>query len=289
LAAKSGTTSLHEILGTHPEISMSSKKELGFFHRDEVFSRGYEWYKNQFQSKPNAKLWGESTPSYMHFDMAPRRIYETLAQPRLIVLLRNPVDRAVSQYKHKIRNGQETLSLVEALKTEESRIKISQSARTRFSYVERGLYCEHIMRYWDLFGQDSVYLIRFEDFVSKKERTIRLLLKWLGVSPDAKLDLEIVSNPASLPRSMPLHRFVREDGIAKRFFRRIAPEEVRKSLSKALNQANDVFNLLPQHVHVPDEVAGRELLHEKLDNQTSRLAEILGWDLSSWLGPKRGF
>jgi hypothetical protein len=115
-AAKCGTTSLHEYLDTHPEISMSREKELHFFVDRKNWSQGLAWYASQFDA--DAPVRGESSPGYSAFPLyrgVPERMAETIPHARLVYLVRDPVERVVSHYSHRTVNWPAMGTLEEAL------------------------------------------------------------------------------------------------------------------------------------------------------------------------------
>jgi Sulfotransferase domain len=115
-AAKCGTTSLHEYLDEHPEISMSREKELHFFVEEKSWSRGLEWYESQFDA--TAPVRGESSPGYSAYPLyrgVPERMAATIPEAKLVYLVRDPVDRIVSHYTHRTVNWPEMGTIEEAL------------------------------------------------------------------------------------------------------------------------------------------------------------------------------
>ena len=121
-AMRSGTTSLYNYLIQHPKIIPASEKEIHFFTLH--YERGLSWYQEQFEknfpnfslNKSNEFLTGEGTPAYIRHPEAPKRIAEILPNIKFIALLRNPVERAYSNYKLRVRLGREKLSFKEAIK-----------------------------------------------------------------------------------------------------------------------------------------------------------------------------
>jgi len=117
-AAKSGTTTLYDLLRQHPDVLMSSKKEANFFVQN--YQKGKEWYeKLYFSGWKDEKIIGDITPSYMSFKYVAKRIHDMLGNGiKFIFLLRNPVTRAYSHYWMTRRNGLENKSFEEALSLE---------------------------------------------------------------------------------------------------------------------------------------------------------------------------
>ena len=123
-AAKSGTTSLYDILKQHSDIFLPSFKEPHFFDIPSVYQNGIEWYeKTYFQSVKNEKCIGDFSPTYLFDEHAPERILNDLGDNvKFIIILRNPVDRAYSHYLHSKRDEHENLSFKDALSLEKNRV-----------------------------------------------------------------------------------------------------------------------------------------------------------------------
>ncbi len=119
-AQRGGTTSLYRYLAAHPGVLPASRKELHYFTNRH--DRGPDWYRSQFPPTPPGTITGESTPYYLFHPHAPRRLHAFAPDVKLIVLLRNPVDRAYSHYQLQVRRRHETLPFEEAIAREEERL-----------------------------------------------------------------------------------------------------------------------------------------------------------------------
>lgn len=122
-AQRAGTTSLHEWLSSHPDVTASSRKELHFF---DTGRRSPNWYRSQFpirNRRGSRPLLVESTPRYLVHPLAPQRIHALLPDVQLLILLRNPVDRALSAYRMAVLNGRESLGLMDALRARDARLR----------------------------------------------------------------------------------------------------------------------------------------------------------------------
>lgn len=185
-AQRSGTTHLYRLLARHPEIDMAVpvRPEPKFFLLDDLFGRGLPYYEaTYFGGRPGAWLRGEKTVSYMESDKAARRIAESFPASRIVFLLRDPVDRAISHYWFSVENGVETLPIEEAFDREDDREGgpwrgLSMSP---FRYRRRGCYLQDIERYERLFGRERLRILLYEDLV-RNSRCFRELCRWLGVS-----------------------------------------------------------------------------------------------------------
>src|SRR4051812_20619515 len=110
---RGGTTSLVRYLGEHPDVYVAPQKEVHFF--DEHFELGVEWYEAQFEGRGDARQFGEGTPAYLYGDIAMQRLKQILPETRLIVSVREPVERAYSHYWHQRARGYETKEFVDAI------------------------------------------------------------------------------------------------------------------------------------------------------------------------------
>src|SRR6187200_1451927 len=119
-AQKAGTTALYAYLRWHPGITGPSWKEVSFFDRH--WWRGEAWYRGQFPLRAGGRLVGEASPSYLFHPLAPERARSLVPDAKLIALVRNPVDRAYSQYQHAVALGREPLSFEDALAAEDERL-----------------------------------------------------------------------------------------------------------------------------------------------------------------------
>ena len=148
-AQKGGTTSLHRYLTRHPDVGVSLRKEIHFFSSS--YDQGLDWYLAHFPEPGEFAVVGEASTSYLSDPEVPERVRRAVPNVKLIALLRNPVDRAYSQYQMNVRKGVETLSFEEAIAQEPVRLRNAPNRSSelwRFSsYATRGLYAEHLERW----------------------------------------------------------------------------------------------------------------------------------------------
>jgi len=199
-AARSGTTSLYEYLVQHPCIEPCIVKQLHYF--DQYFQRGTNWYKVNFSTiwkkfyslkiKKNKFITGEATPYYLHNPNAPKRVFELIPNVKLIVLLRNPVERAYSHYKIKKRNHTEELTFEEATQQEKNRIQGEMAKMIknenyfsfiyhRLSYISTGLYAEHLERWLKFFPRNQLLIIQSEEFLRDTTKVYNRVLEFLNM------------------------------------------------------------------------------------------------------------
>lgn len=200
-AQRSGTSSLYKWLSRHPNVAPSLRKEVEYFSVD--FLRGERWYRAHFPVALRRKLasfrgraWKtfEATPDYLFDPRAPQRVAEALPNAKLIVLLRDPIDRAVSHYHHSVRNNLEDLPLEEALRREVERLEPewSRIARDpgyralpfrRFSYVARSRYAEQLERWRSFFPESQMLVMRSEDLFADPSGNFATVLRFLDLPP----------------------------------------------------------------------------------------------------------
>ena len=198
-AQKSGTTSLWAYLSAHPNVEPPMTKEMSYF--DVNYRRGIDWYRMHFPLVDSAgplrgggthTLTGESTAYYFFHPLAPQRISQTLPDVKIILLLRNPVDRAFSHYQLKLRRLQETLSFEEAIDAEAERLageheKIVSDgsyyspSHDRFSYLARGKYLEQICRWQQHFCGQQMMIIESGEFFRRTAEVFDDVLDFLGL------------------------------------------------------------------------------------------------------------
>jgi hypothetical protein len=195
-AQKGGTSSLHKYLGQHPYIIPSFKKEVHFF--DKSFHKGKSWYKSHFPifKRLRKKLSGEASPYYIFHPLVPERIYSIIPNVKLILILRNPIDRAYSHYNMEYNRGDEKNSFKEVIKLEERRLKNEEHKIRKgqyswehqcHSYLARGKYVEQLENWLKFFRKKQILIITSEDLFLNPQKECSKLFKFLGL-PDYKLN-----------------------------------------------------------------------------------------------------
>jgi hypothetical protein len=188
---KGGTTTLYQMLKPHPEVFLPENKEVHYFTKH--YSAGEDWYVGQFEAAGPGQLRGEITPYYLFHEAAPERIHALRHDMRLIALLRDPVERTLSQYFHSRRLGLEKLPLELALAAEAERLADSKSvirepgcthpSHQEHSYLARSRYDEQLRRYFALFGRQNVLVLRSEDLFEQPQASLVTLSAFLGIQP----------------------------------------------------------------------------------------------------------
>lgn len=201
-AQKSGTTSLSRYLRSHPDVRSSVDGEVHYF--DDRFHRPVRTYRAQFpldleleraaRRGPRPVVF-EKSPKYLFHPQVPARAASVVPRAKLLVLLRNPVDRAISQHRMNVHGGREPLSLAAAIEAEPARIgpelelvegghlEMVNSMSAFYSYVARSRYAEQLARWEQHFSRDQMLVVRAEDLFTEPEPTYDRILAFLGLAP----------------------------------------------------------------------------------------------------------
>lgn len=187
-AARCGTTSLYECLKAHPQIYLPPDKrpEPHFFLREAEYRKGIEYYcRKYFDGVGDDLIAGEASTSYIYQPWVAPRIRKHLPDVKLIAMLRNPIDRAFSNYHVTRANGLEDLPFGEAIRREAQRIANPESSFHAeiqpFAYIDRGRYHKQLSLYRELFPPEQIHVTIFEDFMADTAAEIRSVLGFLGV------------------------------------------------------------------------------------------------------------
>ena len=191
-AMKSGTSSLHEYLHQHPEIFMARMKEPQYFAPHKTRwgqwwgqgqpwpQPGMQWYLDLFRDAGDVKYAGESSVSYTAAPWVTgceRRIHAFNPDARLIYIMREPVERALSHYWHFVNDGREDLPPLEAMRCKED-------------YAARSDYARQLRPYIETFGRDRLYALTLEELDRDPQMAMRSLFTWLGVDPEVTVTIE---------------------------------------------------------------------------------------------------
>ena len=207
-AQKAGTTALSDLLESHPKIRMPHKDELHrtiqparhFFDDEERFAQpeiDYAQLHRGCTRKDKSTLLGSCTPIYIYWKPAMERIWNYNNKIKLLVLLRNPADRAFSHWNMQRDRGLENLEFLAAVEEEKKRARKAEPLQLRkFSYVDRGFYAQQMELVFRYFPREQVHVIKFENFRCNARQTLDAVCHFLGVEPLKKLrNVETGSTP----------------------------------------------------------------------------------------------
>jgi len=278
-AAKSGTTSLARYLGSHPKIKVVGER-LEFFgeYSNPRFGKiDADEYVNLMQVEGNENcMIGEKSVSYLYSKSAAEEIAEMVPNAKLIVILRNPIERAYSDYWHRVRTGVEGLSFKEALKAEPDRI--ATGTRFEMHYASYGLYARYLRNYIDKFGKDRILILFHEDLKQDSESVTKTCLEFLEVPVSTEGIDFIVHNKGGGNTSLPFRFMLRiaQNKKITSFLRRLLPSLITRKLTSMLVQRTSEGQypeMLPED---------RAKLVKFYDKSISELEAITGRDLTLW-------
>ena len=288
-AAKSGTSSLHNYLNQHPEVFMPSYnkevmkvKEPRFLIKDLVQHRlhngvwNWEEYKSLFNKVNDEISIGESTVLYLYYykhaiDNIKKYLGENV---KIIIMLRNPTDRAYSAFQHVSRGFNEQNSFEEALKIEKGRMDKESSLTPMVMYKEMGLYHDMVRAYKENFK--NVHIIFYEDFRDDTEGEIKKIFKFLGLSLSVNIDFVSRHNVGGKrwKNEKMKHVFMKNSPL-KSALKKAIPKSLRKGVrDKLISASTDKVAPMKENTRVK--------LNEFFKEDVKKLSDLLNRDLTHW-------
>ena len=173
---KCATSWLHEVLQAHDQVFTSEPKEIDFFSA--FYDRGYEWYERHFEPGATQAQRGETSPSYFYHPAVPERIRQYNPDAKIIVVFRDPVDRAFSNHLHELRKWHFTASE-----------HFEDGLRNNPCYLEQSRYATNMERWYATFPKEQILPLIFEEITQDQEASIRRVYEFLEVDPDGSVDL----------------------------------------------------------------------------------------------------
>lgn len=298
-SAKCGTTTLWRWLSSHTDVFMPSVKEPSFFAfegcnprpRSGRFDPDYvnrittEWSEYTALFEPSReRCLGEASPVYMSAAAAPGRIAARLPRVRVIIILRNPVERAFSQFMHHVRDGLEPEhDFGRALDLEHRRL--SDGWWWGFGYRTSGYYFAQISRFLNCFPREQLLILTSEELATAPEPTYQRICGFLEISSAHAPDLTERANKASflpmVPRSGFLQQLIRHPGSIATVSKAMLPQPFRRRLRGCI----DRMNSRPSPKLAPKTSAR---LAADYSSDVTRLEALLGRRFDAWRNPKSG-
>ena len=290
-AGKSGTTSLYFYLKQHPEIYVPPVKETNFFAveginltfsgpRDDVEAKNYfrintlEKYQELFADVTTEKAIGEVSPYYIYSQRAPIGIQRHAPTAKIVAILRNPVDRAYSNYLHLFRDGREPLkSFQEAINAETQRMQDNWSPS--WHYAHAGLYHSLLKRYFERFDRDQIKIFLYEDYISKPTEVLSKLFHFLGVDPSFEPDMSTRYNASGIPKNPVLHTLLSKRNPIRNVLKDLVPKALSQQFVKLRNSNLDKPPELEMEI--------RKQLVQYYQDDILKLQDLAQVDVSRWL------
>lgn len=267
---KGGTTSLYHYLDQHPDIYLPPIKETNHFAASDIDERFFlkeyaldvkidlakyissgmeeqihiahvnstQDYQAIFSKVKGERAIGEVSNSYMICPSAPKAIYDFNPSAKILVILRNPIQRAWSQYLMNLREAKtQEPSFIDELKKDHA--ADPKGWGVNHQYLELGMYAQQLRRYFELFDRTNVLPIFYETYRESPEAVLAGICRFLGVDRSFKFDLTSESNKASMPRSKILNGLLVRSGIMKAI-KDITPKKLRSQFAKIIYSDKDL-------------------------------------------------
>ena len=274
---KSGTTSLANWLGAHPQAYVPPRKEIHFFDVDEYWALGVDWYREHFAGAAGEPAVGEGTPRYIFFGQAVERMAQTLPDAKLIVCLRDPIERARSHWTHAYhRSAVERRSFEQAMRDELALETHPEPEGLDGGYLARGHYAVQLERLERHYPRDRVHLVLFDDLRADPAAAFAATCEYLGIDPAFRPPrLGSRDNAAATYRPLTLWRHIQRHRMLGRVHPRLA-WAIERTMKAPL----------PSHEPISDELWVQ--LAEHFEPHTSALERRLGRPIVGWTRPAAG-
>lgn len=289
-AAKCATTSLMRYLEQHPEIFFCRPKEPHYFssfynnfphngpgdskYDNEKQVRTEHEYLRLFENAGTYKVIAEASTEYLYYSHTAADIYRVTPKAKILISLRNPVDRAISAYKHLLSRGQESKSFEKALIAEEWRI--SQDYKHIWFYQNAGLYYSQVAEYLSVFPESQVKIILYEDIEKDIEKVLREILIFLGLDTDFKFDVSIRANVSIVSRYN-IEEIIGDHNKIGWLVKKVLPRSIRHQIMQKINQ----WNYRPIKVKISQKT--RHQLKNYFKEDIIKLQTLIKRDLSNWI------
>jgi hypothetical protein len=269
-AQRAGTSWIYSCLYEHPNICIPIK-EIHFFSRERNWSKGYEWYEAIFEKCPQDAKTGEFSTSYLSDPTTPERIHERYPDVKLIACLRNPLDRAYSNYLNDMMAG-----------VVEPEVNFGEALKEHPGYIERGRYATHLKRYLQVFSMDQILMLIYEDSLKNPSSFIQTAYEFIGVdSSFVPSMVDTIVNKGRVPRLVWPDRllrkaseFLRSKGLHNLWW--LAKRAGLGDKIRALNTRE------PAGQDRSGDLSERARLYEMLESEIAGLEKLMGRNLKEW-------
>jgi|TARA_B110000879_G_scaffold200397_1_gene274347 hypothetical protein len=278
-APKAGTTSLYHYLNEHPEISMSSQKEPDYFSNADIQNEGMYYGKNRidtikkyhslFDDNSESKLKGEASVSYLFYKNVPQNIKTYNPEAKIIIMLRDPIDRAFSHYLMDYRLGLVSDSFEDIIDQK----SVHKNAKLFYQqYIELSEYANQVKRYLNVFDGKEILFIEYEDLKMDVLGIVKKTYLFLGVNQGYEPDVNKKHNTYTMPKNS-IIRFMYSFVILRNILSFFFPKNLVDRVRAALFKNNKKPVLLYET---------RNRLRKLFTNDVNALGEMLHKDFSRW-------
>lgn len=290
-AAKAGTSSLWYYLNQHPQIYMTPRKETGFFafegvdldfqgpgdqEKNKLPINNLDIYLEQFEDLKNEIAIGEACTDYIYVPKAPEKIHYYIPDVKLIAILRNPVDRAFSQFLGNLRRGVEPLKdFSKVLKQENKRI--ADNWHCRWHYLERGFYYKQLKPYFEKFDKSQIKIYIYDNWKDHQVETLQDIYEFINVDASFSTDTskKLHTAPKKILKNQALNKLLTNSNPLKYSLRLFMPKKIRQQVKTTINDKNQAELSLSKEM--------KQQLIEVYREDIIKLQDLLNCDLSQWL------
>jgi hypothetical protein len=279
-APKAGTTSLYHYLNEHPQIEMSSQKEPDYFSDTAIQEQGMYYGKNRidteekyntlFNTQKKDVIFGEGSVSYLFYPTVAQDIKAYNSIAKIIIILRNPIERAFSHYLMDYRLGLVSDSFEDIINKES---KHKNAHLFYQQYIKVGEYATQLKRYFDIFDKENILLIDYEDFKSNVAGTVDLVYSFLKVSTKFAANVSKQHNTFTMPKNR-LIRFMYSFVVIRNILSFIFSKNIVKAVRFILFKKDKKPKLLEET---------RNQLKHYFSNEVKLLGDLIGKDYSKWI------
>lgn len=301
---KGGTTSLHRYLHQHPQIYMSPVKEVNYFSandiKEEDFSKDYrhdvnvnlETYLNSSMEDPihiahitkeedylklfrfanGAKAIGEMSLSYLLYPSASQKIKATYPQAKILMMLRDPAERAFSQYVMNVKQGK-TLAkdFIEEITNDDKVAVKGWGANHQYLFV--GKYFEQVKRYYEMFPATKIKVFLYDDYKKDAAAVVKEMFEFLEVDTNINVDTKTRYNEGGMPKFQKLNYWLNQSGAIS-WAKRMLPKSLRAPFKKWMYSSDQTPKMTSEE---------RKFLVDYYKNDILQLQNLIGRDLHQWL------
>lgn len=277
---KAGTTSIYHYLNQHPEIFLSPKKEPHFFSF--IDEKKPHWavkniieYEKLFQGVTQEKAIGEASTWYLYSQYAAEQIKKLIPNTKLIIILRNPIERAYSSWAFSVQHGWESIGDFEqALQAEENRI--ANNCEWDFHYLKTGFYYNQIQRYFELFPREQIFICTYDNLKQDCASLLKRIFSFLEVNDDFIPDISTRHNRTALYRNKFINQLITKSSYWKEVAKELIPNTIGKKIKNKLMQTNQYsVPKLSQEIKIKYNLLYKE--------DILRTSELIDLDISQWL------
>jgi len=269
-AQKSGSSWIYACLYEHPEICIPIK-EIHFFSRERNWSKGYDWYESHFARCSQLQQVGEFSTTYLFDERTPERIYTRYPGAKLIVCLRNPMDRAFSNYVNDIKSGAVAPN-----------IQFMDALRQHTEYIEQGRYARQLQRYFNLFKSEQLLILIYEDIKSNPQAFIQSIYRFIGV--DSRFVPSLLKTRINVARIPRFHIIEKVMNNAAERLRGFGFDKLVWHIKKS--RLPDVVRYINTQKKKEGKLklndTDRRWIYDQLRQDMAELAEIIDRDLHEW-------